>query len=141
MREQIFNLRLAGDRGGPLAGAAMVRPIGEGPPRGETRALELLKQLQGHLPRYTRAEEILERLISEINYIARERQAMHEREKLLVQVASAATEQGMQVFTSQREAGAPASPYAPAVAQETPLATTPRVRYSGRGMQAVTGRT
>lgn len=72
LREQLFRLKMELQVSRSSLGVGPVpRPLGEGPARGESRAMALLKQLKGQVPRFTRAEEIIDRLVAEINYIAR----------------------------------------------------------------------
>ena len=77
-----------GLRPGPFSGVGA--PTGEGPPRGVDRALELLKTLRSHVPRYTPAWDASERLVSELNLVGRERDEMRDREACLVDAAARA---------------------------------------------------
>ena len=136
LREQVLMLKmeLTEERGG----ASRVAISGEGPPRGESRALELLKQLQNHIPRFSRGEEIADRLVSELNVLQRQRVAMQERERSLMGLAALGVEAGTAARAAKDELPATREEILP-LRMATPHRQT-LLRYAGNGLDAVVDR-
>ncbi|CAG9467466.1 unnamed protein product [Pedinophyceae sp. YPF-701] len=90
LRQQVVDMRVA-ERTTLLSRGA--RPInrdaGEWPGPGMNRVMDLVKVVRSQVGRYSRAEETLDRLVTELNGLKREASALLEREKLLMEDAVA----------------------------------------------------